>query len=67
MCMIRFVFARRGLHVVKFFSTFNLYLGIAYNLVYFTYYNCSPAVHVLCDLGRKKGHFVYSYMLFDEL
>ena len=50
------------------FSTFNLNLGIAYNLVDFTYYNCSRAGHVLYDLGSgKKRHFVFSYMLFDEL
>ena len=65
--MIWFVFSRRGLHVVTFFSTFNIYLGIAYNLVDFTCYKCSRAGHVLCDRGRKKRHFVFSYMLFDEL
>ena len=54
--------------MVTFFSTFNLYLGIAYNLVDFTYYNCSRAGHVLYDLGsEKKRQFVFSYMLFDEL
>ena len=52
--MIWFVFSRRGLHVVTFFSTFNLYLGIACSLVDFTCYKCSRAGHVLWDRGKKK-------------
>ena len=66
MCMIWFVFSRRGLYVVTFFSTFNLYLAIAYNLVDFTYYNCSRAGHVLYDLGsEKKRHFVFFLTCFS--
>ena len=38
-CMIWFVFSGRGLYLVTFFSTFNLYLGIVCNLVDFTNYN----------------------------
>ena len=63
--MIWFVFSRRGLHVVTFISTFNLYLGIAYSLVDFTCYKCSRAGHVLCDRGRKKKTFCFFLTCFS--
>ena len=65
MCIFWFVFSRRGLHVVTFFSTFNLYLGIAYNLVDFIYYNCSRAGHVLYDLGSEKKGILFFLTCFS--
>ena len=65
MCIFWFVLWRPGLHVVTFFSIFNLYLGIAYNLVDFTYYNCSRAGHVLYDLGSEKKGILFFLTCFS--